>query len=385
MNAKNIPFGMPLIDENERDAVANVLNGPILVHGPQAVAFEAAFAEFSGAPHAVSVSSCTAGMHLVWFNQNIGAGDEVIVPAQTHVATAHAVELTGACPIFVDCELDTGNIDIDAIEAAITPRTKGIVVVHFLGMPVDMTRVMEIADRHDLFVLEDCALSVGAKLDGIHTGLLGHAGVFSFYPVKHMTTAEGGIIITKDRELADRLRLTKAFGVDRTHGERKIPGLYDVTELGFNYRMSEIHAAIGIEQIAKLPKFIEDRVRNDDLLREALTKIDGISVLNTTSRGRFTATHYCLSIILDEVLAPLRPKIMEKMSALGIGTSIYYPHPVPRFTYYQNKYGYDSSAYTNAEVISDRSIALPVAPHTNAEDMTRIAESLTITLKGLRS
>ncbi|MBL4700546.1 MAG: DegT/DnrJ/EryC1/StrS family aminotransferase, partial [Phycisphaeraceae bacterium] len=297
MNAKNIPFGMPLIDENERDAVANVLNGPILVHGPQAVAFEAASAEFSGAPHAVSVSSCTAGMHLVWFNQNIGAGDEVIVPAQTHVATAHAVELTGACPIFVDCELDTGNIDIDAIEAAITPRTKGIVVVHFLGMPVDMTRVMEIADRHDLFVLEDCALSVGAKLDGIHTGLLGHAGVFSFYPVKHMTTAEGGIIITKDRELADRLRLTKAFGVDRTHGERKIPGLYDVTELGFNYRMSEIHAAIGIEQIAKLPKFIEDRVRNDDLLREALTKIDGISVLNTTSRGRFTATHYCLSII----------------------------------------------------------------------------------------
>ena len=166
----------------ERSAVMDVMTGPILVHGPQSVQFENDFAEFTDAPYAISVSSCTAGMHLIYYALGYGPSDEVIVPAQTHIATAHAAELTGAKSV-VDAEMETGNIDIDAIETAITHKTKAIAIVHYLGVPVDMPRVVEIAKRHDLFVLEDCALAPGAKIDGIHAGLHGDAGVFSFYPV----------------------------------------------------------------------------------------------------------------------------------------------------------------------------------------------------------
>lgn len=377
---ENIAFGCPIIGEEERAAVADVLAGPILVHGPRATKFEQDFAAFTGAPYAVSVSSCTAGMHLVWFALGLGPDDEVICPAQTHTATAHAIELTGARPVFVDAEPETGNIDIDAIERAITPRTKAIAVVHYLGMPVDMTRVVAIARARGLFVLEDCALACGTTLDGVHAGLLGDVGVFSFYPVKHMTTAEGGMVITRDGALADKLRLVKAFGVDRTHGERKIPGMYDVVALGFNYRMSELHAAIGIEQVKKLPGFLEKRRANYAVLAEALEGTAGLSVLGVGGGGRFVSSLYCMSVMLSPALAAKRPQIMERMGARGVGTSIYYPQPVPRMTYYREKYGYAAERYPVAAAISDNSIALTVGPHLGAPEMARIAETLKATI-----
>ena len=372
-----------MIGEEERNAVAKVLGGHVLVHGPKAKEFEQAFAEFTQAPHAVSVSSCTAGMNLMYFTLGYGPGDEVIVPAQTHIATAHAVELTGARPIFVDVEPTTGNIDINKIEKAITSRTRAIAVVHYLGVPVDMPRIVEIAKRHNLFVLEDCALSPGAKIDGIHTGLHGDAGVFSFYPVKHITTAEGGMVILKDAKLAEQITLGKAFGVDRTHGERKTPGLYDAPTLGFNYRLSEIHAAIGIEQVKKLPDFLAKRAENHETLSELLRYVGGINVL-PAPHGRVQSSHYCLSIILNDDLAPKRSAIMEDLAARGIGSSIYYPQPVPRMTYYRKKYGYDSSQFKHAARLSDHSIALPVGPHLNTMDMKTIANNLTEIIKGIR-
>ena len=269
----NLPFGKPMIGVEEKEAVMRVMDGSILVHGPVSVEFEKKFATFTAAPHAVSVSSCTAGMHLIYFALGYGPGDEVIVPAQTHVATAHAVELTGARPIFIDSEEKTGNININLIESAITSKTKAIAIVHYLGAPVDMSKINKIAKKYDLFVLEDCALSPGAKIDDIHTGLHGDAGVFSFYPVKHLTTAEGGMIILKDGELAKKLTLLKAFGVNRSHGQRKIPGVYDTIALGFNYRMSEIHAAIGVVQINKLTGFLAKRKENFKVLNEYLKDI----------------------------------------------------------------------------------------------------------------
>jgi len=370
-----IPFGKPILDDAERNAVMDVLSGPILVHGPKATDFEVAFAAYTEAPYAVSVSSCTAGLHLVYFAKGIGIGDEVIVPAMTHTATAHAVEFTGATPVFVDAETQTGNINIDAIEAAITERTKAISIVHFLGMPVDVTRVNSIAEKYGLLVVEDAALAVGSKLDGVHAGLLGDVGAFSFYPVKHMTTAEGGMVITKDKALADDIRLKKAFGVDRTHGERKIPGMYDVVDLGYNYRMSEIHAAIGIEQIKKLPDFMAKRETNYQSLERALGDIGEVMLLQSTY-GRFQSSYYCLSAILDAGIAHLRADIMDVMNAEGVGTSVYYPQPVPRMTYYREKYGYDAKSYPNAERISDQSIALPVGPHLNENDMETVAAAL---------
>lgn len=379
----NIPFGTPMIGPEERNAVAEVLAGPILVHGPKAVELENAFAAYTKAPHAISVSSCTAGMHLIYFTLDLGPGDEVVVPAQTHVATAHAVELTGAKAVFVDADPETGNIDIDKIEEAITPRTKAIAVVHYLGVPVHMLRVKQIADKHQLFLLEDCALSPGAAFNGIHTGLHGDAGVFSFYPVKHITTAEGGMIILKDAELAAKLRLKKAFGVDRIHNERKVPGVYDTVALGFNYRMSEIHAAIGIEQIKKLPDFLSQRRNNYEKLSSLLSSVKGIRVLPAPVNETMVSCHYCLSIILDENIADKRPEIMGRLTANGVGSSVYYPQPVPRMTYYKEKYGYTENKYINAAIISDRSIALPVGPHLNEEHMIVIANTLIETLNSL--
>jgi perosamine synthetase len=372
---QTIAFGRPMIGQEERDAVADVLAGPILVHGPRATQFENDFAAWTKSPHAVSVSSCTAGMHLVYFALGYGPGDEVIVPAQTHTATGHAVALTGAVPVFVDCERATGNIDIDRIESKITPRTRAICIVHYLGVPVDMVRVNAIAAKHGLFVLEDCALAVGSYLDGVHAGLHGGAGVFSFYPVKHMTTAEGGMVITRDEKLAATLRHAKAFGIDRTHGERKTPGVYDAVHLGFNYRMSEIHAAIGIAQVKRLDSFSRQRRKNFQALRAQFAG-DNRFTLFESANGRFESSDYCLAVMLAPELARKRADVIATINANGVGTSIYYPQPVPRMTYYQKRFGYDESEYANAAWVSDSSIALPVGPHLDESDMAQVASAV---------
>jgi perosamine synthetase len=373
-----IPFGKPILEKEEKQAVQEVLSGPILVHGPKSEQFENSFREFTGAPHAISVSSCTAGMHLIYHALGFGPGDEVIVPSQTHVATAHAVELTGARPVFVDANIHSGNIDVDAIETMITHRTKALAVVHYLGVPADMEKISEIAKKHGLFLLEDCALSPGASFNGVHTGLIGDAGCFSFYPVKHLTTAEGGMIILKDQALAEKLRLLKAFGVNRTHGERSVPGEYDVVALGYNYRMSEVHAAIGIEQIKKLPSFLDKRKENFLSLEPSLSGLNGFRILPQPINETRTSSHYCMGIILESELIEKRSEIMDRLKSRGIGTSIYYPKPVPHMSYYRDKYG--AADCPNAEVISNSIIALPVGPHLGLDDMQTIADGLTCVL-----
>ncbi len=372
----NIPFGKPMIGQEEKEAVMKIMDGSILVHGPVSAKFEEKFSVFTGAPNAISVSSCTAGMHLIYFALGYGKGDEVIVPAQTHIATAHAVELTGAKPVFVDAEKNTGNVNIDLIESAINSKTKAIAIVHYLGVPVDMPKVVEIAKKHNLFLLEDCALAPGAKVDGVHVGLHGDAGVFSFYPVKHLTTAEGGMIILRDNNLAKKLKLLKAFGVNRTYGERKIPGMYDAEILGFNYRMSEIHAAIGVEQMKKLPYFLEQRKKNHNRLEAGLKNLTGVSVLPQPINDHICSSHYCLGMMLEKDIVGKRQLIMEALGKKGVGTSIYYPQPVPRMSYYKSKYGYDEKNFVNAAEISDHIIALPVGPHLNLNDMDYIVQSV---------
>lgn len=378
---RSILFGKPMIDEAEKNAVMDVLNNPILVHGPRSKEFENKFAEFTHAPYAVSLSSCTAGLHLAYFYLGLGKGDEVIVPAQTHSATAHAVEFTGAKPVFVDAEKDTGNIDIDQIEANITERTRAISLVHFLGMPVDMDRINAVARKHDLFVVEDCALALGAKYKNVHVGLMGDVGCFSFYPVKHITTAEGGMLVTKDENIARRVECQRAFGVDRHHaGERKVPGFYDVKQLGYNYRMSEVHAAIGVEQLEKLDKFLKERKLNYKALTAGLREINEISLF-TSSHDDFKSSYYCHCILLDDSVVSKRFEIINFLKSNGVGTSIYYPQAVPQMTYYREKYDYKENDHPVAEWISNSSIALPVGPHLDRNDMEYIITTLKAAIK----
>ncbi len=372
---RNVKFGKPIIEAEEKNAVMEVLGGDILVHGPKAKEFEQAFSKFTGAPASVSLSSCTAGLHLSYFYLKLGPGDEVIVPAQTHNATAHAVEYTGARPVFVDAELKTGNIDIDRIEAAITGRTKALSLVHFLGMPVAMDKINAIAEKYNLPVIEDCALAVGARYKNKHVGLWGDAGCFSFYPVKHMTTGEGGMLISKHPEWTSTIERQKAFGVDRHAGEREIPGVYDVNMLGYNYRMNEIAAAIGCEQMKKIAGFIDKRKRNFDILYAKLKELPELHLFES-SNGDFQSSYYCLSVILDDRLKEHRVEIINNLKAAGIGTSIYYPAPVPHLSYYSKKYNFDKSCFPNAAKISYNSIAFPVGQHLDGEDMEYIASKL---------
>jgi dTDP-4-amino-4,6-dideoxygalactose transaminase len=378
---RTIAFGKPWITDDERNAVMEVLAGDVLTHGPQAHAFEQEFAAFMGNEAiAVSLSSGMAALHLAYWQMGIGPGDEVLVAAQTHVATAHAVEAVGARVVFVDCEANTGNIDPKLLEAAITKKTRAIGLVHFLGIPCDMDAIMAIADKYGLLVVEDCALAVGSRYRGKHVGLFGHAACFSFYPVKHITTGDGGMFVSRVPELAKKVSKARAFGVDRSFAERSIPGVYDVPTLGINYRLSDINSSIGRQQLKRLDQILQRRAVNFGKLKQGLAGIAKTTVLDSTGSESLNS-HYCLSIILEDELGKARDAIVARLNQEGIGTSVYYPHPVPRLAYYREKYGYDAARYPQAARISDQSIALPVGPHLSVEDMDYISDRFSTIVK----
>lgn len=379
-----IPFARPSITEAERAAVMAVLESPILTHGPACKGFESEFAAFVGRGSALTVSSCMAALHISCLELGFGPGDEVLVPALTHVATVHAVEWTGARPVFVDCDPATGNVTPEGLEAARTPRTRGVVLVHFLGIPCRMDAIMAWAGSHGIRVVEDCALAVGTLWKGRHVGTWGDFGCFSFYPVKHITTAEGGMLTVGDPELTKRAGLRRAFGVDRSHAEREFPGYYDVVSLGLNYRMSELQAALGRVQLGRFPEFLAARRRNAAAWKRELAGVEGIRLLEDASPDA-TSSWYCLVVALPASLRAARNAIVMDLKAAGIGTSIYYPNPVPRMRYYREKYGYDAARYPNAEAVSDGSIALPLGPHIGEAEVVRCATALKAALARARS
>jgi perosamine synthetase len=372
-----IPFGMPVLGDEERSAVSDVLAGTTLTHGPRVKEFEAAFAEFTGAPHAIATATCMASLHLAYLFLEVGPGDEVLVPAQTHIAMAHAVQVCGAKPVFVDADPRTGNVDLDQVEGAITSRTRAISVVHYLGLPVDMERLVEIARRHDCFVVEDCAIALGATYRGTHVGLHGDVGCFSFYPVKHITTGEGGMVITTRDDVAERVSKQRAFGIDKSVlADRRHTGAYEIEHLGLNYRLGEIGAAVGVEQMKRLPGFLESRERNFELLSEGLSEIDELTVLESGHDGDKRSSHYCLVAVLDEPLQERREAIIDLLKAQGVGTSVYYPKPLSDTRFYRETYGYEAGSHPVAATISYGSIAFPVGPHIEEGDVETIVDAV---------
>lgn len=372
---KVIPFGAPVFDEREIQAVSEVLRGPILTHGPWGEQFEARFAELTGAPHAVALSSCTAGLHLSMLALGVGPGHEVIVPAQTHTATAHAPEMCGARAVFADVDPATGNISTAEIERRITPRTRAIAVVHFLGLPCDMDAITALAARHGLPVVEDCALAVGTRHRNRAAGTIGATGCFSFYPIKHIATGEGGMLTTTDAAIAARVRKQRAFGIDRDVAQRSIPGVYDVTMLGNNYRMSEMQAALGVVQLQKQTEMAEQRRRNAAALRSKLSAIPGLRLFRD-AQPHETHSHYCLSIMLEPDTGLTRDRVVLALKEHGIGASIYYATPVPLMTYYRQKYDYQRGDFPHAEFIAEQTVSLPVGAHLDADDMDYIAATV---------
>lgn len=374
-NQITIPFARPMLGEAEKALVAEVLSGHVLTHGPRNAEFEKRFAQLLGVKHAMTTSSCTTALHLALIARNIGPGDEVIVPAQTHVATAHVVEHVGAKPIFVDVDRRTGNIGADGISRAISARTRAIMVVHFLGLPCDMDAINAVASRRKLSVIEDCALALGAHYGDRRPGGLGDAGCFSFYPAKHITTLEGGMFTTNDDELADLARKKRAFGYDKGLDERTEPGVYDVTMLGHNFRMSEVQAAVGLCQLDRLDGFLAARRRNTSRLLAEIADVEELTTFPIES-GKAKSACFCVNVMLPDNDKYERRLIVEQLMAAGIGTSVHYPVPVPLSRYYKSKYGGTAEDFPVARWISAKTISLPVGPHLDEDQMIFIATQL---------
>jgi dTDP-4-amino-4,6-dideoxygalactose transaminase len=275
--------------------------------------------------------------------------------------------------VFADVLPASGNLDPDAAASARTARTRAVMAVHYLGLPCAMDRVAEAAGP--AFVVEDCALALDATWRGRKTGTLGRAGCFSFYPVKHMTTVEGGMLTTDDEGLARRVGQARAFGYDRALGERAKPGIYDVTMLGYNYRMNEVTAAVGLAQIAKLDRFQAARAANFAQLRRALAEIDEVTVFAPV-QGDAVSSHYCLNAVLPRNGGVDRDAVVAALGARGIGTSVHYPKAVPLMAYYRERYGHREGEFPVAEWLAGQSISLPVGPHLAPGDPARIAAAM---------
>ncbi len=374
-----IPFAKPMIGEQERAAIDDVLQGTILTHGPRCSAFEQAFADFVGVKHAVTTSNCTTAIHLGLVACGIEPGDEVIVPAMTHVATAHAVEHCGAYPIFVDVDELTGCIDPNLIEAKVSRRTKAIIVVHFVGLPCDMDRINHIAQKYNIPVIEDAATALGATYQNKQAGSLAKIGCFSFYPTKHITSLEGGMLTTDDDAIADQVRSQRAFGYDRGLNDRKIPGIYDIKSLGWNYRMSEGHAAVGLVQLNRLPAFLGLRRTNAESLVSALTAVDGLFVHPlVTAKSR--SSWYCVNIQIMNGSGKVRDEVALELNAEGIGTSVHYPVALPLSNFYFDKYPCSSDEFANANALAKQTISIPCGPHLNATDVDYIIKKVKIVM-----
>lgn len=371
---RTIAFGKPMIGEEEERAVIEVLRSGWLAHGPKTKEFEAAFAAEIGTKHAVSVSSCTAALHLSLLALGVGPGDEVIVPAQTHVATAHAALYVGARPVFADIDPKTYCIDPADLERRLTARTRAIAIVHFAGMPCDMETILALAGKRGVPVVEDCAHAVGTRYRGRAAGSFGRTGCFSFYPVKHITTGEGGMLVTDDDRIAEAAYTQRAFGIDVPAYYRQKPGVYDTPRLGFNYRMTDIAAAMGLCQLRRTGEGLRRRTANAAVLSERLAGVPGLVLPEGPAGSVHGYLFYQLRVTpafpmtRDDVIACLRSE--------GIGASIYYATPVHRMTLYRDLFGADQAGLPESDRAAAETVALPVNPPLEAEDMEAIARVL---------
>ena len=364
-----------MLSDAERFAVDHVMRGTILTHGQNCADFESSFADYVGAKHAISTSNCTTAIHLGLTALGVSSADEVIVPAMTHVASAHAVEHCGAVPVFVDVDGVTGCINPDLIESKINKKTKAIIAVHFVGLPCEMDRIRKIAREHNIAIVEDSATALGSVYGDQKAGVLGDLGCFSFYPTKHITSMEGGMLTTNDDKIASAVRSARAFGYDRGLQERKLPGIYDIADLGWNYRMSEGHAAVGRVQLTKIESFLRKRKNNAEHLYNALAQITELFV-HPFQHAKSQSSWYCVNMQVTDKSPKTRNEMIEFLNARGVGTSVHYPVPLPLSKYYAAKYpnGYDN--YPEAKKIAENTISLPCGPHLTPSDVDYVIDTI---------
>jgi|TARA_B100002003_G_scaffold156022_1_gene144648 dTDP-4-amino-4,6-dideoxygalactose transaminase len=372
---KEIPFSGPDITDQEIKAVIDVIKSGWLAQGKYSKKLEQLFCEFTGAKYSTTISNCTAGLHLLCVVAEFGKGDEIIVPAQTHAATAHAVEYTGAKAVFADIDLKTGNISIDSIKEKLSGQTKGIIPVHMAGYPCNMTEFANFCDINKLVLIEDCAHALGTTYNGRHVGCFGIAGVFSFYPTKQVTTGEGGVVISNNKEIIDKVEKLKAFGIDTPPELRTKPGVYDVKSLGYNFRMTDIHAALGVGQMERYKISLQERKQKGKLYTEMFSGTEEVVFVDFDNDN----SYFIFQLIFNKNID--RDNVLLSLKGKGIGVSIHYATPVPLMSYYKNKYEYKTSDFPNGVYYGNQSISLPTHNKINEEDVVRIVETVKETIK----
>lgn len=354
-----IALAHPIIGDDEKRAVLDVLESGQLAQGPVVAEFEDAFARWVGVKHAVAVSSGTAGLHLALLAHGIGADDEVVTTPFTFIASANAVLMAGAKPVFADVEAETFCIDPALVEAAITPRTRAILPVHLYGHPAQMDELADIARRNGLVLIEDACQAHGAKVNGRTVGALGNTAAFSLYPTKNMTSGEGGFVTTDDSGVAAAVRML------RQHGESE---RYHHTVLGYNYRMTDVAAAIGLAQLARVEGFNAARRRHAAILDSGLAEIGGLATPVERSGCEHVYHQYTVRV------AEGRDGLRSRLAARGIATGVYYPVPVHRQPVYTER-GYGGQSLPVAERLTQEVLSLPVHPALSGEDLQSIVQA----------
>jgi perosamine synthetase len=377
-----IPYGRQWVDEEDIQQVVQVLRSDWLTTGPSVERFEKAVAEFVGGEYGVAVSSGTAALHAAMDAANIGPGDEVIVPSMTFAATANAVVFQGGRPVFTDVHPNTLLIDSTQAEAKISSRTKAIVAVDYAGQPCDYDALRSITKRHNLILMADACHALGAEYKGRKVGTLADLTVFSFHPVKHITTGEGGMVITDSAGYAEKMGRFRNHGIPTDHRQRtkNVTWFYEMTDLGYNYRLTDFQCALGLSQLRKLPDWI---ARRREIAREydlAFAKLPAITPLDTSS----DITHaYHLYVIRLEGAQERggRSGIFETLRKEGIGVNVHY-FPVHLHPFYRKRFATHPGMCPVAEVAYEQILSLPIFPAMEDREVKEVIKAVRRAVEG---
>lgn len=376
MNIRNdfLPFSRPSIGEAEIGRVVNCLKSGWITTGAVCKEFEDAFCGLTGAGKAVALNSATAGMHLMLTALDLQPGDEVITPSMTFASTINMIALRRAKPVFVDIEYGTLNLNTKLIEEAITPQTKAIIPVHFAGAPADMDKISELADRYSIMVVEDAAHAVGCYYKGIHAGGFGHPAIFSFHPIKNITTGEGGMITLNDVVLEKKLRLLRFHGIERDAWKRYGKGgnpSYDIIEPGYKYNLPDLLAALGLAQFERWKELNKRRCQWAMLYLDELSDVKGIELPGVPPYDHIHAWHLFIVKIKDYP----RDLFMQKLSEYNIGYGLHFP-PAHTLSYVDEKYYVDESLLPQTNRAADKILSLPLFPDMTREDVQYVCEAV---------
>ena len=365
-----LPFSLPGIDERDIEGVVEVLKSGWITTGPKCDAFEKAFAAYVGAPHACALTSATAGMHLVLLMLQLKPGDEVITSSMTWVSTVNMIELCGATPVFVDVDPSTLMVTPDRLAAAITPRTRAMIPVHYAGAPADMDPIRELAKKHNVMLIEDAAHAAGTEYKGERIGKRG-LSVFSFHPIKNMTTGEGGMVVSDDQTLIDHVRRLKFHGLAKDAWQRysrKGSVVMEVTEPGFKYNMMDIQASLGLTQLAKLDQFNARRKEWAAIYDDLFKDVEEVRPLGRPPYPH-THTHHLYVVQVDiEKLGMSRDEFVDQLKARNIGVGIHF-RAAHLHEYYAKQGRYPRGALPNTERASDRIMSLPLFTKMTEKDL----------------